>query len=146
MPNYHTSVTASAAAASGAAYFTIHTGATRRIQIRKLIVTTNATTTSQVGMIKASNTPVATTSTTPQANDAADAAAGWALDTAWSTAPTIGANFMESFTLGPAIGAGITDKWALDEVIILATAVWLVAWNTGGSAGSACAVTAEANE
>lgn len=146
MPTYSTAVTATAAAASAATYATVHTGGSNRAKIRKMVMTTNATTTTNVGLIKSSNTPVATTSTTPIPHDAADHAATTLMDTAWSTAPTIGTNYIETFTLGPAIGAGLTDKWALDEVIILATAVWLVFWNWGGSAGSACTLTAEFDE
>lgn len=146
MPTYSNGIVASAAAASGAAYWTFNTGSTRQARIRKLIVTTNATTTSQVGLIKASNTPVVTTSATPQAHNASDAATGCAVGTAWSTAPTVGANYFETFTLGPAIGAGVTDKWALDEVIWMAVSTFYVLWNPGGSAGSACAVTIEYDE
>jgi hypothetical protein len=146
MPTYSNGVTASAAAASGATYWSLNTGATRQARIRKLIVTTNATTTSNVGLIKASNTPVASTTVTPQAHNASDAAATVVIGTAWSTAPTVGTNYFETFTLGPAIGAGVTDKWSLDEVIWVAVSTWYILWNWGGSAGSALAVTEEHDE
>jgi hypothetical protein len=141
MPTFSTAVLATPAAANGAAYATFHTGANRRAVIRKIIMTSTQTTTTQVGLILSSNTPVATTSTTPQPLDAADATATAALDTAWSTAPTIGSNFFEEFTLGPSIGAGLTDQWSRDASITLAKSVWLVFWNPGGSAGSACSLT-----
>lgn len=141
MPVYGTAVQATPAAASGAAYFTFHTGANNRARIYKLIVTDTQTVTSSVGLIRASNTPVATTSTTPQQYDVADHAATCALDTAWSTAPTIGANFLEVFTLGPAIGSGLSDVWQSDKEITLAVSTWLVGWNSGGGSGGALSVT-----
>jgi hypothetical protein len=146
MPNYGTSVPATPAAASGAAYCTFHTGANNRARIYKIIVTDTQTVTSEVGLVRSSNTPVATTSTTPQPYDAADHAATAALDTAWSTAPTVGANFLEAFTLGPAIGSGIEDVWQSDKEITLAVATWLVFWNQGGSAGGALTVTVAYDE
>lgn len=146
MPTFGTAVLATPAAASGAAYATFHTGANRRAFIRKLIVTTTSATQTQMGLILSSNTPVATTSTTPQPYDAADATSTAALDTAWSTAPTVGTNYLQVFTLGAAVGAGLTDKWALDERIILAKSVWLVLWNLGASGGAACSVTVEYDE
>jgi hypothetical protein len=141
MPTYGTSVLATPAAAAAAAYATFHTAANNRARIYKLIVTDTQTVTSQVGLIRSSNTPVATTSTTPQPYDPADHAATCALDTAWSTAPTVGANFLEEFTLGPAIGSGITDVWQSDKEITLAVSTWLVIWNPGASAGGALSVT-----
>jgi hypothetical protein len=143
MPSFGTSVIATPAAASGAAYATFHTGANRRAQVVKLIVTNTQTVFSQVALYIATNTPVATTSTTPQPYDAADATSTAALDTAWSTAPTVGtvATQMYAFSLGGAQGSGLTDTWRADAPIVLAKSAWLVLWNIGGSAGGALTVT-----
>lgn len=141
MPNYGTGVIATPAAAAAAAYCTFHTLATRRARIYKIIVTNTQTITSQIGLYRATNTPVATTSVTPQPYDPADAAATCLLDTAWSTPPTVGANPLESFTLGPSIGAGLSDVWQSDKEITLAVSTWLVFWNPGASAGGIQSVT-----
>jgi len=123
------------AAASGAPYWTFHTAAVRRARIYKLICTNTQTVFSQLGVIRASNTPVATTSTVPQAYDPADAAATAALDTAWSTPPTVGANFLWDVSIGPAQGSGVNEVWQADKEITVAQSSWLVGWNPGAGAG-----------
>lgn len=136
MPNYGIGATSTPAAAAGAAWATFHTGASRRARIYKLVITNTQTTYSQVGVIRSSNTPVATTSVTPQQYDTADAASTASLDTAWSTAPTVGTNYLETFAIGASQGSGFLDSWQSDKEITLATSVWLVVWNTGGSSGA----------
>jgi len=145
MPNYGTSVIATPAAAAGAPYATFHT-TTRRARIYKMLVTTTTALTTSVGLIRSSNVPTSAASVTPQPYDAADAAATCLLDTAWGVVPTVGANFLEEFTLGPAIGAGLQDVWQSDKEITLALAVWLVIWNPGALAGSALSVTVAYDE
>jgi hypothetical protein len=135
MPNYGAAVLSTPAAASGAAYATFHTLAVRRARMYKFIMTNTQTVFSQVGLIRSSNSPVATTSATPQPYDAADAAATALLDTAWSTAPTVGTGYLEEFSLGPAQGAGLQDIWQSDKEITLAVSTWLVFWNPGAGAG-----------
>jgi hypothetical protein len=146
MPNYGAAVLATPAAAAGAAYATFHTLAVRRARIYKIIVTNTQTVFSQVGMIRSSNTPVATTSATPAQYDTADAAATCLLDTAWSTAPTVGTSFLEEFSLGPSQGSGITDVWQSDKEITLAVSTWLVFWNPGAGAGGILSVTVAYDE
>jgi len=136
MPNYGTGVTSTPAAASGAAWATFSTGASNRARIYKLVVTNTQTTYSQVGVIRSSNTPVATTSVTPQPYDAADHASTAVLSTAWSTAPTVGTNYLETFAIGASQGSGFLDSWQSDKEITLATSTWLVIWNTGSGAGA----------
>jgi len=143
MPVYTTAVTATPAAAAGAAYYSFHTGANRRGFLREKRTSTTTAVYSPVGLIYAANTPVATTSTTPQPHDAQDAAATCALDTAWSTAPTIGANWLETIALGPAQGQILIETYPLDGQgkITIAKSTFIVGWNFGGNAGSALAVT-----
>jgi hypothetical protein len=140
MPNYGVSVLATPAAAAGAAYSTFHT-TTRRARIYKFLVTSTSAQFSQMGLIRASNTPVATTSATPAQYDTADAVATALLDTAWSTPPTVGTSYLEQFSLGPAQGQGLQEVWQSDKEITLATATWLAVWNSGASAGAACSIT-----
>jgi hypothetical protein len=141
MPNYGAATLSTPAAASGAAYFTFNTLAVRRARIYKLIVINTQTVFSQVGLIRSSNTPVATTTFTPQPYDAADAAATAVLATAWSTPPTVGTGFLEEFSLGPSQGSGLQDVWQSDKEITLAVSTWLVGWNPGGGAGGILSVT-----
>lgn len=147
MSTFGTAVQTSAAAA-GAAYATFHTGAGRRAFLREIGMFTLTATPTQVGVVYPNNTPVATTSTTPVAHDVADAAPTCALDVAWSTAPTVAGspNWLRQVNLGPAIGAGVVWKLALDERIILAKSQYLSFWNFGASAASALNIYVEYDE
>ena len=139
MPNFGTAVQATPAAASAAAYFEFRANS-RRAKIYKLIVTNTQTVVSSVGLILATNTPSPTTLTTPQPYDAADAASTATLNTAWNVAPTVGSNYMYLFTLGGAVGSGLTDTWAADKPIIVAKNTSLIGWNSGSGAGGALSV------
>ena len=145
MPNYGVGAIATPAAASGAAYATFHT-TTRRARIYKILITNTQTVFSQFGLIRSSNTPAATTSTTPAQYDTADIGTTCLLDTAWSTPPTVGTSFLESVSLGPSQGAGLADQWQSDKEITLAIAVWLVIWNSGAGAGGILSVTVAFDE
>lgn len=126
----------SVAAASGTAYATIHTGASYRARLLEIGLACNAATASSVGLIRPSNTPVATTSQLGQAEDPADGAATVNVDTAWSTAPTIGTLFLRKFTLPATIGAGVIWSFPADKPLVIPVSGWLVLWNFGASAGS----------
>lgn len=129
------------AAANGAAYATIHTGASDRCYIQEIQIFTTAATTSRLALGRKNNTPVATTSVLGQAEDPADSAATVNLDTAWSTAPTAPANFLRRTSLIAAIGAGVIWTWPIGKELRIPVSDWLVLWNDGPSAGSALAVT-----
>jgi hypothetical protein len=140
MPIYTVSGTTPAAAA-GATYATFHTVATRRAYIREVRIFTTAATASSVGLIRPNNTPVASTSIVPVAYEVADAASTALLDTAWSTAPTIGTNvFLRKSNLANVQGA--YDVWTFQpQALPLAVSSYLVLWNYGSGAGSALDVT-----
>lgn len=128
---------ASVAAASGAPYATLHTGANIRARIREIGVFVNAATASNVQIIRPANTPVATTSTLGQAEDSADPASTVNLDTAWSTAPTIGANVpLRKIGIPATIGNGVIWSWNPGEELIIPVSSWLVFWNFGAGNGS----------
>lgn len=80
----------SVAAAAGAPYCTLHTGGSLRAKIREIGISTNAATVSSVGLVRPTNTPVASTSLLGQGEDPGDPASTVNIDTAWSTAPTVG--------------------------------------------------------
>jgi hypothetical protein len=136
MPTFTSGVT-TPAAGTAAGYATISAAAARRAFWREMGISTTAATASSISLGLAGNTPVQTTSSTPQAHDTNDAAATASIGTAWSTAPTVPANFMRKFTLGAAVGAGVIWKLALDERIALAKSAFHVLWNHGGATGSA---------
>lgn len=140
MPIYTVSGT-TPAAASGAAYATFHTVASRRAYLREVRIFVTAATASSVGLIRPSNTPVASTSIVPVAYDTNDAAATALLDTAWSTAPTIGANvFLRKSNLANVQGA--YDVWTFQpQTLPMAQSTFLVLWNYGGGTGAALDVT-----
>lgn len=141
MPTYSVSFTTTAASA-GAAYCTFHT-TTRNAFIREIRIFNTAATASPVGLIRPNNTPVASTSVTPQTYDD-DAAATALADTAWSTAPTIGANvFMRKSNLANVQGS--FDVWTFPQssglVVHNTGTQYIVLWNYGGSSGAALDVT-----
>jgi hypothetical protein len=123
------------AAASGATYATIHAVASRRLVISEIGFSNNAATASSIQLIRPSNTPVATTSLLGQADDPAEAAATGNIDTAWSTAPTIGTNPLQRIVLPATVGAG--GIWTFPNGLVIPVSGWLVVWNHGGAAGSA---------
>lgn len=135
MPTFTAGATTPGAGAA-AAYDTENTGANRRGFLRELGFSTTTAVASSIGLGVPANTPVATTTITPQAHDAADAASTVLVGTAWSTAPTVPATFFRKFTLGAAVGAGVIWKLALDERIILAKSTWFTAWNYGAATAS----------
>lgn len=140
MPIYTVSGTTTAAT-TAAAYATFHTVASRRAYIREIRIFVTAATASSVGLIRPSNTPVASTSIIPVAYDTNDAASTALLDTAWSTAPTIGANvFLRKSNLANVQGA--YDIWTFQpQALPMGVSTFLVLWNYSGSTGSALDVT-----
>jgi hypothetical protein len=135
MARYSAAVTTPAAAA-GAAFATIHSVATDRPRILEIGAFCNAATASSLQLIRPNNTPVASTSVLGQAEDPADPAATANVDTAWSTAPTIGSNIPLRRALLPATaGAGVI--WVFQNGLFIPVSSWLVLWNYGAGAGSA---------
>jgi len=125
------------AATAGAAYATIHTAASDRAYVREVGIFLSAATASSVALVRSSNTPVASTSALGQAHDTAAPSATVNVDSAWSTAPTVGANYLRRTTLPATIGAGLIWTFPPDAPLILNASQWLVLWNFGIAAGSA---------
>jgi hypothetical protein len=133
------------AAAAGANYACLR-APTRRSKLRELSAFLNAATASSIGLIRITNTPVATTTVVGQALDPADPTATTTLDTAWSTAPTFGTSYLTRAVLPNVAGNGII--WVFSDPIILTTTntSWLAVVNFGGAAGSALSLTAKWEE
>lgn len=130
----------SVAAAAGAAYCTLHTVGTERAFLREIGISLNAATATSIGLIRPSNTPVATTSVLGQAHDAAEGASTVNMDTAWSTAPTIGTLYLRRVVFPATAGVGLIWAFPPGQEIVIPLSGWLVLWNFGGAGGSACSV------
>ncbi len=125
------------AALTVAPFATLHTVATDRAMIREIGIFSSTATAASVGLIRASNTPVATTSALGQAADPGNPAGTVDLDTAWSTAPTVGTIFLRRISLPANTGAGVIWTWQPGADLVLAISSWLVFWNFGGATGPA---------
>lgn len=136
MAQSYTQGFATVAAGAAAAYATFHTASTHRMRLRELGLFVNAATASSVGLIRPSNSPVATTSVLGLAQDPADPAATINVDTAWSTAPTVGTVYLRKALIPATIGNGIIWTWPPDAPLIVAVSSYLVLWNFGAGAGS----------
>ena len=126
----------SVAPLTGAPYATFHTGSSYRMQILELAVFCNAATASSVGLIRPSNSPVASTSVLGLAENPADPASTVNVDTAWSTVPTIGTSYLRKITLPATIGAGMLYQFPADKPLIVPVSSFLVLWNFGAATAS----------
>jgi hypothetical protein len=138
MADYEVSSAATPAAAAGAAYCTLHTGASVPAKIWEIAFWLGTATATSVGLTRATNTPVATTSALGQKLDPASPASTLNLDTAWSTPPTTAAPYLRSLNAPASGGAGTI--WVFQRPLILAVSQWLVLWNFGAGAGAALSV------
>lgn len=143
----------SAAAATAAPYASFNAGSTRRVQICELGIFTRAATPSNVFVGHPANEgtpPVATGTVTPGPHDPADTAAALArLAATWTTPPTQPTAPLYQFTLGAAVGAGFTRKFApaSSDCITLGLSGWLTVFNpAAGATGSALDVYVEFDE
>ena len=135
-------VVSSVAAATGAAYETLHGSTTRAARVRECGFFTDAATLSPVWLARPANTPAASTSVLGVPTDPDDSdAATVNCDTAWGTAPTTPTLILRRITLPASAGAGYVAIWNSGEEPILSVVPganqWLVLWNpTGGATGS----------
>ena len=136
--NFYSCGVRSPSPGAGAAYVTIHTGANLRAFVFDIQTAMSTTTQSLYALFRTNNTPVASTSQLGQADDPTSPASTVNVDTAWSTAPTIGANVAfrrDTTPSGIAVGFGAT--WLWDEPVVIPVSSWLVVWNPSGTpAGS----------
>lgn len=128
------------AAATVAPYATIAAAAALRTRIYEIGAFCNAATASSIGLYRATNTFVVTTSTLTQVEDepTVNPAGTTIIGTAWSTAPTIGSNVPHRRAVLPAaIGAGVIWQFPQGLTVGPAGTLGLVVWNFGGSTASA---------
>lgn len=126
------------AATTGTTVATIHTGANLTASIREIGIFMTAGTASSFGLIRPNNSPTASTSVLGQAQDPAQGASTVNLDTAWSTAPTIGSNvYLRQVELPASIGGGVIWTWPNGAGLIVAVSSYLVIWNFGSGTNGA---------
>lgn len=131
------------AAAAGANYATISSlvAGNVRARIREIGFFASAATLTSVGLGRPANEatpPVATTSVVGITVDPQDAIAAVArIDTAWSTVPTVPANFLRRIVVPAVAGAGFIWTWPADTPLILKPGGWYTLWNFGAGAGAA---------
>lgn len=129
------------AAASGAAYASIHAPSTRTARILEVHAFVNAATASSIGLGLAGNSPVASASVVGDPDDPLSGASLVNVDTAWSTAPTVPAKFKRRFVSPNTAGSGIIWTFPRDRPLIVDVSKYLVLWNFGGAAGSVLSAT-----
>jgi hypothetical protein len=83
----------------------------------------------------------ATTSQLGQAYDASSPAALENLETAWSSAPTLPAQFLFGVFLSASIGTGMIWAFPQGEELVIPASSGLVFWNNGGSSGGVLRIT-----
>lgn len=137
MPLYSASLSFAAGIASAAPICNLK-GVTRRGFLRRIKVTQDASanpSAMKIGLYRPNNTPVSTATTVPVPNDPADAASTVVVETAWSTAPTIGANVaLDLWTIAPSVGSGTIEPYSRDEEIVIPIGGWLTVWNASAIA------------
>ena len=126
-------------AAAGAAYATLQTP-TGRLRLRELGFFASTAVAASIGLGRAANSFVTTTSAVGQTRDPSDTVAALGImGTAWSTAPTVPGVFTRRIVLPAVIGAGVIWTWPADPLIVPVhgAAISLVLWNFGAGAGPA---------
>lgn len=133
---------ASVAAATGAAYETLHGSASQAARLREIGFFTAAATLSPVWLARPANTPAASSSVAGVPVDPdTDVASTVNVDVAWGTAPTTPTIILRRVVLPASAGAGYVAVWAPGEEPVLSKTAganqWLVLWNpAGGATGS----------
>jgi len=122
-------------AAPRAAFAALRAGAAHRLQIREIgLYLFSSSTELSLGVLRAATVGTASTSLAGLACDPADGPATGNVDSAWSTAATIGTAFLDRITLPAAVGAGLILPYGRGELVIPPSGSLLL-WNLGAAAG-----------
>jgi len=134
---YRTGVT-KAAPATGTFVSQFRTPADRVARIFEIKVFTSTAVALSVGVIRSATVGATFTSATPQAEDVRSVASTCAVDTAITTAPTIGTVYMEKIVLPAVIGSGMI--WTFPQGLVVPVSAGLLLWNFGAATGPAVEV------
>lgn len=128
------------AAAAGAAYADLRTGANERLLLLEVGFFTTAATSTSVGIVRPLTIGTASTTQAPVNTDSAGPASNSLVGTVWSAAPTIAGTpaYSRRLTTSANIGAGFVLQWSRANATIIPVSSSLLFWNFGGAAGAAC--------
>lgn len=132
MARYELSATKTTGAAAGM-IVQFRTGAARDARIWDITVTASTAVSGSIGLIRPSAVGATFTSTGPGIAEDNIAGAGVAvLDTAATTAPTIGSVYMKQIVLPATIGAGVV--WSFPNGLVVPTSSSIAIWQTSTAA------------
>lgn len=137
MSRYSLATTKTTGAAAGL-LAQLRTGSARDLRVWEIGVFATTAVSGAVGLIRPTAVGATFTSTsTGQPEDPSTSAGVAVIDTAATTAPTIGSTYMRQITLPATIGAGVV--WTFPAGIVVPTSASLALWQTSAAAvGYAC--------
>lgn len=119
-----------AAPAAGTFISQLRTPSTRDIRIWEVGCFCSTGVALSVGLIRSLTVGATFTTLTPQADDTSAGTATVLCDTAITTQPTIGTNYLRKAVLPATIGAGII--WTFPVGLVVPVSAGLLLWNFGG--------------
>lgn len=132
MSRYNLAATKTTGAAAGM-IVQLRTGASRDLRIWEIGVFATTAVSGSVGLIRPSAVGATFTSTgTGQPEDNVSGAGVAVIDTAATTAPTIGTTYMRQATLPATIGAGIV--WTFPNGLVVPVSSSMAIWQTSAAA------------
>jgi hypothetical protein len=127
------------AAAAAAAYCALRPHASSdQVYVKEIGLFLSAATATSLGLIRAATVGTATTSVLGQAHQPGAPVATANLDTAWSTAPTVGSNaYLRRLALPATSGIGVIWTFQPGAELIVGVNASVLIWNFGAAAGAA---------
>lgn len=138
---------AKAAPAAGTGIAMIRPASTLDVSVLEIGVFNETAIASSVGLVRNATTGTPSTSALVQAAIPGANAGNTNIDTAWSAAATVGANYMRQIVLPATIGAGVIWTWPPNMLIARAGATsQLILWNFGAATDAALRVYIDLDE
>jgi hypothetical protein len=132
MSRYSLAATKTSGAAAGM-IVQLRTGSARDLRIFEIGVTATTAVSGAIGLIRPSAVGATFTSTAAgQPEDPSYGAGVAVIDTAATTAPTIGSTYMRQITLPATIGAGVI--WTFSNGLVVPTSASIAIWQTSALA------------
>lgn len=135
------------AAATGTGIAMIRPAATLDCEVREIGVFNSTAVASSVGLVRSATTGTPSTSALVQGQDPQRQAGQTNIDTAWSVAATIAANYQRKIVLPASIGAGVIWTFGPGELWAKNGATTqLMLWNFGAATSAALELYIVVNE
>lgn len=132
MARYSIAVTKTTGAAAGM-ICQLRAGASRPLRILEVGVTTSTAVAGTIGLIRPTAVGATFTSTAAgAAHDSISGAGVAVVDTAATTAPTIGTVYMRQFVFGATAGSGVI--WTFPDGIVVPVSLSMALWQTSTAA------------